>query len=285
MNDTIIAWATKTLNLVSGCSKPIETNTVTGKRFISPECVNCYAETLSLKRTWTAKPWTEPNEAANVRLRPERFREIGRLPVINPRLPPSERERIFICSMGDIFHRLVPDEFLHTLFDDWLIPYQHIYMLLTKRAERASQWQGPWAKHIWLGTSCGHKDTKFRIDHLRKSKATVRFVSAEPLLTSLMPLDLTGIDMVIVGGESGSNHRPMKMEWAREIRDACVEQGVAYFHKQDEHFMTEKRCYLVETDGTCKQYRQFPGELAAPIIVQPDSDRYHREHFPILKGA
>src|SRR5208283_3021162 len=106
------------------------------------------------------------------------------------------------CSMGDIFHRLVPDDFLHAMFAE-AVKHQHIYQLLTKRIERASRWVGPWPDHVWLGTTCGHPDTKFRIDYLRRSKAQVRFVSMEPLLGSMLPLDLRGIDQVIVGGESG----------------------------------------------------------------------------------
>ena len=135
MNDTIIAWATKTLNVVHGCSKPIETAT-DGRRFVSPECLKCYAEKLSMKNHWTNHFWTEPNEALNVQLHPERFKEIRKLKVKSPSLPPSERERIFICSMGDIFHRLVPHEFLEEL-TVWMRTYAHIYMLLTKRPERA----------------------------------------------------------------------------------------------------------------------------------------------------
>jgi protein gp37 len=292
VNDTLISWATKTLNVVHGCSKPAaiprdglpyvdydfdQRWTRSGS---SPECVRCYAEELSNKRGWTPKPWQEQHEQDNVQLHPERFREIPRLKVKNPRLAPSERERIFICSMGDWAHRLVPDSFLDRL---WLTAeHQHIYMLLTKRAARAATWKGPWPDHIWLGATCGHPMTKWRINALRASKAKVRFISAEPLLASLLPLDLTGIHMVIVGGESGGGYRPMQMQWARELRDECQRQGVAFFMKQDAAYMTERRCYLVEQDGRCRQYRQFPGELTPPIEVQPDSEKWHKDHFRIL---
>ena len=169
MNRTIISWATYTLNIIHSCSKPIETDTTTGIRFISPECLHCYAETLSLRRGWTKKPWTEPNAESNIILRPERIRELRKLKVAPVDLPPSERERIFICSMGDIFHRLVPDIFLHELFST-MVEVPHIYQLLTKRPERAAEWPGPWPDHIWLGTTCGDPRTKFRIDHLRRSQ-------------------------------------------------------------------------------------------------------------------
>jgi len=124
--------------------------------------------------------------------------------------------------------------------------------------------------------------TKWRINALRDSGAKVRFLSMEPLLASMLPLNLSGIDQVIVGGESVAHRRPMEMTWVRELRDACAAQGVAFFMKQDSAFRTESRAYLVEDDGRCLQYRQFPGELTPPVEVAPDNARYHREHFPIL---
>jgi protein gp37 len=282
VGQTIISWATQTVNVVTGCSKPIETDPDTQRRFISPECVHCYAEALSLKRGWSKKPWTEVNAADNVILHPERFKEFARIPVKPVHLLPSQRERFFVCSMGDTFHRQVPDWFLEQLWA-WLTKYQHIYQMLTKRPERAADWPGPWPDHIWLGTTCGHPGTKHRIEHLRRSAAKVRFISAEPLLGSLLPIDLTGIHQVIVGGESGPGFRPMQMQWARELRDECERQQVAYFYKQDAAWRTEIRCYLVEKDGRCVQYRQFPGEMTPPVEIAPDSEKYHREHFPILR--
>jgi protein gp37 len=104
---------------------------------------------------------------------------------------------------------------------------------LTKRPERAAEWPGPWPDHIWLGTTCGHPVTKWRIEYLRRSQAKVRFLSAEPQLASLLPINLDGIHQVIVGGESGVGFRKLEMAWARELRDECERAGVAYFFKQD----------------------------------------------------
>lgn len=267
MGETIISWATRTCNVVSGCSKPIETDADTGRRFISPECLHCYAETLSLKRGWSLKPWTDQNIKENLKLRPERIRETARVAVQPTWLPPSERERFFICSMGDIFHASVPDSFLEQIWP-YLVNYPHIYQLLTKRPERAAEWPGPWPDHIWLGTTCGTPKTAHRIDYLRGARARVKFVSAEPLLASMKEVDFAGIDQVIVGGESGSSYRPMKMQWAREVRDLCMRDGIAFFYKQDAAYMTETRPYLEEEDGTCWQWRQFPGELSAPVEVR-----------------
>jgi protein gp37 len=293
MTKTIISWATFTNNVVHGCSKPAAipheslpyVDYAYDEKWTRPgtscECVNCYAETLSNRRGWTPAPWTEDNAGENVQLHPERFRDIGKLPVKPTHLPPSQRERMFICSMGDTFHRLVPDSFLRELWG-WMVKYPHIYQMLTKRADRIARWEGPWPDHIWAGATCGHPMTKWRINALRDSGAKVRFVSMEPMTASMLPLNLAGIHQVIVGGESGPGFRGMHMQWVREVRDACAEQGVAFFMKQDAAFRTEKRCYLVEEDGRCMQYRQFPGELSAPVEVEPDSADYHRRLFPVL---
>jgi protein gp37 len=138
-------------------------------------------------------------------------------------LPPSKRERIFICSMGDTFHRLVPDSFLHGLWS-YMVRYPHIYQMLTKRADRIAKWEGPWPENVWAGATCGHPMTKWRLNALRDSGTKVRFVSMEPLVDSMLPLNLAGIHQVIVGGESGLNYRDMPMRYVREVRDACAEQ-------------------------------------------------------------
>lgn len=268
MGETIISWATHTVNVVTGCSKPVETDRDTGKRFISPECLKCYAEALSLRRGWSDKPWSERFEKENVHLRPERIREIRKLPVKSIALPPSQRNRIFICSMGDIFHRAVPDSFLRQLWDTMMVA-PHIYMLLTKRGERAAEWHGPWPAHIWQGVTCGTPKTKYRIDALRDCEAKVKFVSVEPLLESMRGVNFAGVHMMMVGGESGSGFRDMLMADARYLRDLCRDLGIAFFYKQKAAYVTEREPWLVEKDGTCWVYRQFPGELTPAFQVDP----------------
>src|SRR6266567_6471692 len=118
----------------------------------------------SLSAVLDAVPWDEQYENENVQLHPERFREIAKLPVKPVSLPPSERERIFICSMGDLFHKNVPDSLLHELFRN-MAATPHIYQLLTKRPDRAAEWSGPWSDNIWLGTTCGHEVTRWRIEY------------------------------------------------------------------------------------------------------------------------
>ncbi len=302
MGRTNIAWSDFTLNVVSGCSKPAAVpdamHSLAGevderwlKEGSSPECSRCYAETLSLRRGWSKQPWKTEFAEENVKLRPERFREIARLPLKPITLPPSQRTKVFIASMGDWAHELVPDAFISEMWK-WLVLYPNIYQLLTKRIDRASSLPGPWPENIWLGATCGHPATKWRIEMLRRSKAAVKFLSMEPLLGSMLPLDLTGIDWVIVGGESGAGFRAMRMEWVREIRDECARQGVALFVKQGANFFTERECYLVETDGQCYAIQQFPGELTAPYPVSPDNETKHLKLYtptpvltPVIKPA
>jgi alkylated DNA repair dioxygenase AlkB len=123
--------------------------------------------------------------------------------------------------------------------------------------------------------------TKWRLEFLRRSAAKVRFVSMEPILDSMLPLNLDGINQVIVGGESGRARRPFNMRWAREVRDACAAAEAAFFFKQDSELQTERRPYLVEQDGTCWEYRQYPGELTPPTHVQPERQR--NEVFSIIE--
>src|SRR5205807_582724 len=126
--------------------------------------------------------------------------------------------------------------------------------------ERAVQWPGPWAENIWMGSSVEDARVMHRIDTLRNCQAKILFLSCEPLIGRLSNLNLSGIHWVIVGGESGPGYRSMPHEWAREIRDQCLEQGVAFFFKQSAAPRTEIGTALEEEDGTRYTWRQFPNE-------------------------
>jgi len=304
---TKIAWATHSSNIVSGCSKPAalppEGWTVLqesmGKKFAtsgafskfgkwrkpgtSPECIRCYAETISHRYKFTSQPWQENFAGENVRLHSDRIDDWRKLAVKPEDLPPSERHRIFVCSMGDLFHEQVPDSYIAYAFEQ-MREHRHIYMVLTKRIARAakvnSEWvrQG-WPKNVWLGTTVGHPITKWRLHYLRNSPAPVRFVSMEPLLASLTdddadllfgPLRLAGIHQIIVGGESGGGYRKMEMQWALDLRKLAYESRCAFFFKQDSAALPGRRPWIVEQDGTCLEYHQFPGELTAPREVAGD---------------
>ena len=256
---------------------------MTGCSKISEECAHCYAEALSLRYGWTRHPWTEPNAAINVQERPERLKLPGKFKLASDDIPhPRYPIRVFVNSMSDMFHERVNDGFLRQVFAVMNMLPDRIFQVLTKRPERAAEWPGPWTDNIWLGTTCGHERTRHRIDTLRTTAAAIKFVSIEPLLTALPALDLTGIDQILVGGESGPGFRPMSMDWARDLRDQAAAKNVAYFFKQDASFRTESRCYLVEADGRCMEYRQFPNCLTPPREVRPDNEMKHRELFRVV---
>jgi protein gp37 len=136
--------------------------------------------------------------------------------------------------MSDLFHVDVPEEFIRDVFDVMERAHWHRYQVLTKRAERVAELSDrlPWPSQIWMGVSVESQDYAHRIDLLRETDAHVKFLSLEPLLGPLPALDLDGIDWVIVGGESGPGARPMQPDWAREIRDQCLDAGVAFHFKQ-----------------------------------------------------
>lgn len=212
-----IEWTDATWNPVTGCSK------------VSPGCANCYAETLSLRFGWSAKPWTPANAAENVILHPERLL-----------LPTRWRQprRVFVNSMSDLFHELVPDPYIRQVFEVMAQCPRHEFQVLSKRPERMRELHRLWTdrhgilSNVWLGTSIENDRWVGRANDLRATPAAVRFISAEPLLGPLPSLDLTGVDWLIVGGESGIRHRPIEADWVRDLRDRAVDAGVAFFFKQ-----------------------------------------------------
>jgi protein gp37 len=140
---------------------------------------------------------------------------------------------IFVNSMSDLFHPGVPDDFIHAVFDSMKAASRHTFQVLTKRPERAASLSCDleWSPNIWMGTSVENQRFSSRVALLRKTGARVKFLSCEPLLGPLSP-DLSGIDWVIAGGESGPGARPMQIDWLRDLRDQCHEAGVAFFFKQ-----------------------------------------------------
>jgi protein gp37 len=148
---------------------------------------------------------------------------------------------IFVNSMSDLFHELVPPVFVRRVFDVMTQNERHTFQVLTKRPERARDLADslPWPENVWFGVSIENSRFTWRAEVLREIPAGVRFVSAEPILGSLFdtgprraPLDLSGLDWVIAGGESGHGYRPVQIDWVRELRAACAADGVAFFFKQ-----------------------------------------------------
>jgi protein gp37 len=136
--------------------------------------------------------------------------------------------------MSDLFHERVPLEFIQDVFTVMRRCERHTFQILTKRAERLAELapEMSWPSNVWMGVSIENRRWVDRADNLREVPAAVRFISAEPLLGPLDGLDLTGIDWLIAGGESGHRHRPVDLEWIRQLRDRCREERVAFFLKQ-----------------------------------------------------
>jgi len=141
---------------------------------------------------------------------------------------------IFVNSMSDLFHEQIPFDYVAQMFDIMSRAHRHIFQILTKRSKKLARINGrlPWPENVWMGVTCESQPYQFRINDLRKTGARLKFLSLEPLLGPLPNLDLSGIDWVIVGGESGPGARPMKKEWVVEILRQCRAQSVPFFFKQ-----------------------------------------------------
>ncbi|MBL7714446.1 MAG: phage Gp37/Gp68 family protein [Bdellovibrionales bacterium] len=206
-----IEWTQATWNPLSGCNK------------ISPGCKNCYAERMAKRLLAMGQ---------------ERYRNGFKLTLHEDALDePRHWKRpryVFVNSMSDLFHKDVPLSFVQRVFKVMNECPQHQFQVLTKRADRLEELAHAltWTKNIWMGVSVENQDYTFRIDHLRKVPAAIRFLSVEPLLGPITRLNLRGIHWVIVGGESGPGARPIEADWVRTIRDKCRQQDVAFFFKQ-----------------------------------------------------
>ena len=217
-----IEWTDATWNPVTGCTK------------ISPGCKHCYAQTFAER--FRGVPGHPFEQGFDLRLWPERLE-----------LPLAWRtpKRIFVNSMSDLFHEKVPDSFVDRVFDTMLEAKWHRFQVLTKRADRMSEYfrrrrirfdsldlEQP---HIWLGASVETQEYVHRARLVALLPSPVRFLSCEPLLG---PLDLRGVlgpaavNWVIVGGESGHGARPMDAAWVLDIRNQCFDAGVPFFFKQ-----------------------------------------------------
>jgi protein gp37 len=141
---------------------------------------------------------------------------------------------IFVNSMSDLFHQDVPFDFILKVFGVMQRASQHCFQVLTKRSERLAQLsaQLPWPDNVWMGVTVENADYAFRIDHLKQTAATVKFISFEPLLGPVSQVNLDDINWAIVGGESGPDARPMQPEWVTDIRDRCLAAGIPFFFKQ-----------------------------------------------------
>ena len=214
MSKTSIAWTERTWNPVTGCTK------------YSAGCAHCYAETMAKRlQGMGLKRYVNGFEPT---LHPEALNEPKKV---------KEPSMFFVCSMSDLFHKDVPDEFIDKVLQVIKDCPQHTFQLLTKRTERMHDYfaygKRPVPSNCWIGTTVENQLAVRRIPWLAETKtAPVRFLSCEPLLSDLKDLNLFNIDWVIVGGESGNQARPMQKEWVMDIKRQCAEQGVPFFFKQ-----------------------------------------------------
>jgi len=211
MNTSKIEWTEATWNPVSGCTK------------LSAGCKNCYAEK-------NAK-WLK---GMNIEKYRNGFELTCHPYLLKEPLKWKKGKKIFVNSMSDLFHEDVPVSFIQSVFETMTAGTQHQFQILTKRSERLCELRDEldWRDNIWMGVTVENADYLFRINDLRKTDAAVKFLSLEPLLGPIPDINLSGIDWVIVGGESGTGARPMKEEWVIDIRDECVASGVSFFFKQ-----------------------------------------------------
>ncbi|MCG8372709.1 MAG: phage Gp37/Gp68 family protein [Balneolales bacterium] len=206
-----IEWTEATWNPTTGCSK------------VSAGCKNCYAENWAHMQQ--KRGITQYEKGFQFSLATSRSKDPLRW---------KESKLVFVNSMSDLFHEQIPLNYLIELFETMEQSARHTYQILTKRPENALKWlkHYNWPVNVWLGVSVESKKTSHRLDTLRKIPAKTRFVSFEPLLEDVVPLDLSELDWIIVGGESGGQARHIEKRWVTRIQDQCKEQNIPFFFKQ-----------------------------------------------------
>jgi protein gp37 len=209
--NSAIEWTESTWNPVTGCTK------------ISSGCKHCYAERMAKR----LQAMGQPNYSNGFEL--SLHKTVLELPLMW-----KKAQTIFVNSMSDLFHESVPAKFIHEVFYVMQQAHWHRFQILTKRSDRLLELNPKlaWNFNIWMGVSVEGQEYSFRIDRLRKVGAKIKFISFEPLLGPIHGLNLTGIDWVIVGGESGHQARPMDASWVVDIRNQCQRAKVPFFFKQ-----------------------------------------------------
>lgn len=244
---TKIEWTNITWNPITGCNKKSE------------GCLNCYAEKMHKRLTAMGQEkYKFPFDCVRFHYE-ELGRDLGKKP-----------KMVFVNSMSDTFNENISDEQIEKILGFCNANQHHQFQVLTKRAERVPGFDYP--NNVWLGVTVENVNHKDRIEYLKKTNAKIKFLSCEPLLGDLGKLDLTGIDWVICGGETGVKARSMSPEWVRNIQKQCKEQNVAFFFKQwgdfkkkfdkelnplNERLKIENKIPLL--DGV--EYKEFPNYI------------------------
>jgi len=213
MAQSSIEWTELTWNPVTGCTK------------VSQGCKYCYAEVMA--KRLKAMGVEKYKDGFKVRTHPDTLNEPYKW---------KKSRVVFVNSMSDLFHPEVPIEFIQDVFRVMNENPRHVFQILTKRTELLLEYDQAglleWGENIWMGTSVEDNRVKDRIDKLSKTNATTKFLSCEPLIGPLTDMNLSNIDWVIVGGESGYNPRPMESEWVIDIKEQCQTANVPFFFKQ-----------------------------------------------------
>ena len=216
-----IEWTQSTWNPIRGCTR------------VSEGCRYCYAERIAAR--FSQEGFAYEGLAKMTKAGPRWLNKVRLVPeLLDAPLKWKKPQLIFVNSMSDLFHEDVPLEFILDVFDTMVKAKQHQFQVLTKRSRRLVELSNEiqWPKNVWMGVSVEDQDYTFRIDHLRKTDAHIKFLSLEPLIGALPGLNLGRIDWVIVGGESGPRARPIQEEWVTDIRDQCLQTDVPFFFKQ-----------------------------------------------------
>jgi protein gp37 len=243
-----IEWTDATWNPVRGCTK------------ISPGCKHCYAQVFAER--FRGVPGHAYEQGFDLRLVPEKLE--APLGWKSPRF-------IFVNSMSDLFQPGVPDDYVIQVAEVMNRAHWHTFQVLTKRADRMrdllnSKLQfAAHSAHIWWGVSVeNQKHGVPRIAELSAANVAMRFLSIEPLLEDVGTLDLSGIDWVIVGGESGHGARPMQKDWVLSIRRQCRKAGVPFFFKQWGGVRKHKNGRTLEG----RTYDQMPSRAFSPMSLE-----------------
>lgn len=239
-----IEWTEETWNPTTGCTK------------VSAGCKNCYAEVMANRLQAMGTPGYE--NGFEFSIMPDRLEQP---------LKKKKATKYFVNSMSDLFHEKMPQQFLDKILGVIDLTPQHIYQILTKREDAMFEYfqNRKIPENIWLGVTVDDKKHGVpRIDKLRNINATIKFLSVEPLLEDIGEIDLTGIHWVIVGGESGAKARPMKKEWALNVKRQCEEQNVAFFFKQWGTWGADGVKRSKKTNGRIlngKEWNEFPEHI------------------------
>jgi protein gp37 len=213
MANTKIEWTESTWNPITGCTK------------ISSGCKFCYAEIMA--RRLKAMGQEKYKNGFELTLHPD---------VLNEPYTWKKGKMIFVNSMSDLFHKDIPVEYIQKIFKVIKENPHHVFQVLTKRADILRYYDSEgwleWPHNLWMGVTVESSHVTHRIENLRSTDARVKFLSCEPLLSSLPDMNLKGIDWVIVGGESGRTPRPIKGEWVLDIKDQCLKANTAFYFKQ-----------------------------------------------------